>query len=300
MSVRWGEFGVSTLVIAIAAGLALWTMPAWELQDMSAYRGAAERLVSGGPLYAPPGPVLDTAEVYRYAPWFAALWIPLLPIPPEALAVLWGVTLVTASITAVLPLLSELTPLRLAVASLGLILCLRAAAIGNVEPLMVAVLVHGVERRSGPLWIALAASLKAAPIVLALVYLGRGEVRRFAWTFALTTVLVAPMLLFDLTHYPTGPGASISMLALLGPVPWLIGLVIGAAITVGLARGRWAWMAAAVTYLIALPRLGLYNFPMLMVGAPSVLDTRWRRGGTKSGSALVGREAGNQAVGEVD
>lgn len=49
------------------------------------------------------------------------------------------------------------------------------SAVGNAQALMVAWLVWGAERRSGPLWIALAASLKAVPILFAIVYIGRRQ-----------------------------------------------------------------------------------------------------------------------------
>jgi hypothetical protein len=53
-----------------------------------------------------------------------------------------------------------------------------------------------------PAWIALGASLKG-PLLLALVYAGRGEWRRAALTLGLTVVLVAPAFLFDLSRYST-------------------------------------------------------------------------------------------------
>lgn len=264
------EIAVAAILMVVALALLLWTMPAWQVQDLTAYRGAADRLATGQPLYPPPGPVTDTADVYRYAPWFAAVWVPFRSVPNDLVAIAWSGLLVLAGFAAVVPLLMRRTILAWAAAALGFVLCLRAAAIGNVEPLMVAALAHGVERRSGPLWIALAASLKAAPIALALVYLGRREWVRFGLTLGLTVLLVAPMLLFELRDYPTGAGASISVLGLLGPGIWVIVSVAGAAVTLVSARTHWSWLAAAVTALIAIPRLGLYNAPLLLVGAASL------------------------------
>jgi len=265
---------LAALLGALAVWIAFAGIPAWHVQDMSAYRGAAERLATGAPLYAPPGSILDSADVYRYAPWFAVLWMPFMAIPDEPMRVAWSAVLIAASLVAVLPLLRTPTPLRVAIAGLGLVVCLRAAAIGNVEPLMAAALVHGVERRSGPLWIAAAASLKGGPLALALVYAGRGEWRRVAVTLALTAVLVLPMLLFDLSNYRTDAGASISVLALAGPIPWLLILTVAALATLSLARTRWAWLVAAVTALLALPRLGFYNFPLLLVGVNGLVPRR--------------------------
>lgn len=56
---------------------------------------------------------------------------------------------------------------------------LLAASASALVPLIVAALVLGVERRTGPPWIAFAASLKAVPILFVVTYLGRREwVRR--------------------------------------------------------------------------------------------------------------------------
>ena len=90
---------------------------------------------------------------------------------------------------------------------------LQGAIFGNVQPLLVLMLMWGVERRSGPLWVAVGASLKAVPLVLALVYAGRGEFGKAAWSLALTLILIAPMLLFDLASYPTSPGPNQQSLA---------------------------------------------------------------------------------------
>lgn len=60
-------------------------------------------------------------------------------------------------------------------------------------------LVWGVERRSGPLWIAIGASLKAVSLLLALVYAGLGEWRRAGLALLLTAVMVAPAFLYDLS-----------------------------------------------------------------------------------------------------
>ena len=84
---------------------------------------------------------------------------------------------------------------------------LEGAAYGNVQPLLVLALLWGAPRRSGPIWVALAASLKLDPILLVVVYAGRGEWARAAWTLAITAALVLPMLAFDLSGYSRDIGA---------------------------------------------------------------------------------------------
>ena len=46
---------------------------------------------------------------------------------------------------------------------------------GNIQPLMVLSLPWGTNRRSGPIWIAVAASAKYMPVLLGLTYLARRE-----------------------------------------------------------------------------------------------------------------------------
>jgi hypothetical protein len=259
------------LLPALLGALGVWIllagMPPWDVPDMAAYRGAAERLATGQPLFPASHATTNASDVYRYAPWFALLWVPFRAVPDSVMALAWSVILVLASVAAVWPVIRRVTPLRLSIAFLGFVLCLRAAAYGNVEPLMVATLVHGVERRTGPLWIAAAASLKGGPLALLLVYAGRGEWVRVAWTIGLTIALLAPLPLFDLSHYPTTSGSSLSILSLGGPIVWIAALVSLGVVTIVVARSRWGWLAGAATALATMPRLGFYELPMLLVGS---------------------------------
>jgi hypothetical protein len=149
------------------------------------------------------------------------------------------------------------------IAVLTAALLLPAAASGNVQPLLLATLLFGLERRSGPLWIALAASLKAAPILLVAVYLGRREWTRAMLALGLTAILTLPMLLFDLSHYPTDTAAAI------GPLPFWLLLAAAACATAAsfaLARTRYAWLAAAAAVLLAIPRWSYYQPSFVILG----------------------------------
>src|SRR5918992_563782 len=170
---RWVRLArIVALAVVIAIGIVnlYWAVSGWTLSDATAYWNAGLRLRAGEPLY-PSLTDVDASNVYRYAPWFAWLAVPVTFLPIEAAAVLWSAVLLSASGVALLPL--------------------------------VRALVHGVERRSGPLWIAIAASLKATPILFALVYLGRRQYWRAAMAAAATALLVAPALLYDLRGYVT-------------------------------------------------------------------------------------------------
>jgi hypothetical protein len=220
------------------------------------------RLRDGDALY----PALvsqDASNVYRYAPWFAAAWIPLTFLPQQAAYALWGVISLVAAGYCVWRVAAARS---LGAVMLGLLiaaLLVPAAASGNVQPLLLASLMFGVERRSGPLWVALAASLKAAPILLVAVYVGRRQWGRVAWAVALTIALTAPMLAFDLSLYPTDVAAAT------GPLPSWIALgaagALGLAAT-ALARTRYGWLTASAAVLFAIPRWSYYQPTFLALG----------------------------------
>ncbi|MEP7040309.1 MAG: glycosyltransferase 87 family protein, partial [Chloroflexota bacterium] len=141
------------------------------------------------------------------------------------------------------------------------------SAVGNVQPLLVATLMWTVERRSGPLWVGVASSLKIFPLLFVAVYLGRREWRRAAVALAVAAALWAPALLYDLRGYTTDAGQAASLVAV--PVAWVVVIGVGVVQALRLARTRFAWLAAATTVVVSLPRLFVYDVTYLMVGAVS-------------------------------
>ena len=255
-----------TVALAMIIGVGVvnlyWAFSAWTLSDAAAYWNAALRLREGEPLY----PLLanvDASEVYRYAPWFAWAAVPFTFLPVQVAGALWSGVLLVGSTVALVPLVRGRA--WMLVALFGPIL-VGISAVGNVQPLLVAALVWGVGRRGGPLAIGAAASLKIFPILFAAVYVGRREWGRAALTLAVAALLWAPALLYDLRGYATDAGQAASLYAV--PVLWGAVVATGAVFTVRLARGRYAWLAAATTVIISLPRLFVYDVTYLMVGSP--------------------------------
>ncbi len=248
------------LVIGLGIANLYWSVAQWTLSDAGAYWEAANRLRAGGELY-PAVANVEASDVYRYAPWFAWLTVPFTFLPVQVAGVVWSLVLVAASVAAVVPLARANAWLQVA---FFFPILVGISAVGNVHALVVAALVWGVERRSGPLWIALAASLKAVPILLALVYLGRRQWWRAAATLALAAALVAPALLYDLSGYVTSTGQA----GMLVELPVLFGVIVAGACaaTLWLARGRHAWLAAATTVVLATPRFFVYDVTYLLVG----------------------------------
>jgi hypothetical protein len=237
----------------------------WSLSDMDAYWNAAMRLREGALLY-PPVSDPSAVDIFKYAPWFAWAWVPLTFLPKALVGALWSTVLVAASAVALLPLISRPSLSRLAAAALLGSLLLWSAASGNVQPLLIAVLVHGVARSSGPLWIGIAASLKIFPLFYALVYVGRRE-----WLSASIAVLVAaalwlPVLLYDLRYYQGGIADSPNPLLAASPVVYGIAAVAAIGITLACARGRFGWVAAAAGLFAVLPRVSLIDLSQLAVG----------------------------------
>jgi glycosyl transferase family 87 len=255
-----------TVALAVIIGIGLFNLlqavQHWTLSDAAAYWNAGLRLREGAPLY----PLLtnvDASEVYRYAPWLAWLAVPFTYLPVQVAGAVWSAVLLVASGFALVPLARARA--WVAVAFFAPIL-VGISAVGNVHPLLIASLAWTVERRTGPFWMGVAASLKIFPILFALVYLGRGQWGRALAAIVFTALLWAPALLYDLRGYATEAGQAASLIS----VPLLWAVVVGAAIgmTLRLAPGRFGWLAAASTVVLALPRLFVYDVTYVVVGMP--------------------------------
>ena len=255
--------GIGLTLTFVGVGEALGLVPSSPDQDWQAYLGAAERLRAGLALY-PPVPDPGAASVYRYAPWFAVAWVPLTFLPRQAVAVGWVSGMFIAGVVALWPLLSSRRLGLVLLAGLLAPFLAQAAIHGNVQPLLVAALVHTIDRRGGPAIVGLAASLKGFPLVYALRYAVVGEWRRCAVAVLVAVVMTAPMLLFDLSHYPVAPGP-LTGLWLVSPFLWAAGAGAALAGLVRFGRGRAGWFAASLAVVMAMPRLLYYDMTYLLV-----------------------------------
>jgi hypothetical protein len=239
----------------------------WGLEDVDAYWQAALRLRAGEPLYLP-GVDPDSYRVFRYAPWFAWLWVPLTYLPQTVVEWAWAAVLAVASV-AILVGLARLG--RSAAWALALIITpwlLSLVQVGNIQPLVVAMLAYGISRRTGPFWIGIAASLKGVPLVFGLVYLARREWLRLIASFAVTAILLAPTLLFDLSGYTTDPGRSFSLYYYISPTAWFVAAAASASVALVLAvrRSPYVWVAAAVAVMLLSPRTHVTYATFLVIG----------------------------------
>ncbi|MEP6807897.1 MAG: hypothetical protein ABI978_04795 [Chloroflexota bacterium] len=274
----WVAFGGLAVLLALTAYALTTDAISQKIGvDVSAYWNAAERLRAGQPLYV--AGAANASDLYRYAPWFAYLWIPLTSFDRAIVTAGWVGLMICAALISTLPLLRSGPPGWAAFAILAP-LQLQAAVYGNVQPLLVLVLLWGVERRSGPLWIALCASLKAVPLLLAVVYAARGEWIRAGIAVTLSVALVAPAFLFDLSGYSTASGPRQMSLAAVSVLLWIPPAIAAIVATWLLARTRYAWVAAALAMIAALPRLLDYEFGFLLIGLARRESKRGEGGST--------------------
>jgi hypothetical protein len=239
----------------------------WNFGDVNAYWLAAERLRDGEPLYL--GSLdPDSYRVFRYAPWFAWIWVPLTYLPRTLVEWGWAAILAASSLWIVVGLLRLRSAAAVALTLVMIPWLLSLVQVGNIQPLVVASLAYGVSRRSGPIWIGLNASLKLVPAFFALVYVARRQWRRVALAAAATAVFAAPYLLYDLSGYQTDPGRSYSLYYYVSPVAWVVAAAASSAVAVMLAlrRSRHVWVAAAVAVMLVAPRTHVTYATYLVVG----------------------------------
>lgn len=270
--------GARLIAMAIALGwlgytLASWFL-AWNPADAGAYYEAAQRLVGGHPLYPAFNP--EAHEVYRYAPWFAVLWIPLTAFPETLVAHVWSLAMLAASAIAAWPLIRRGTPASLTLGALLGAFLAETAMFGNAHPLVVAILVWTITRRTAPLWVGITTSLKLVPILFVIPWLGRHEWRKAALAIAAAAILFAPMLLFNLSDYVTSPGTGLLSLYAVSPVLWFVVAAITGIVTVILAirQSTYAWLAAAVLMFVGPPRVTTSYLGFILVAVVVMLEER--------------------------
>jgi hypothetical protein len=238
----------------------------WNPADAGAYYDAASRLVTGQALYPPVNP--EAHEVYRYAPWFAAAWIPLTALPREVAIHAWSLAMLGCSALAVWPLLRRPSWASVALAALAGQTLVETAMFGNAHPAIVALLVWTAGRRSFPAWVGVAATIKLVPLAFVLVWAGRRQWRPAAAAVVVAAFLAAPMLLFDLSNYVTDPGTGLLSLYSVSPVLWLAATAAVTVATVWLAmrRSHYAWVAASLLMFLGPPRVVLSYLAFVLVG----------------------------------
>ena len=257
-------FRLVAVAVLVAVGIdhVYYAIIQWPLHDMDVYLAAATRVRDGHALYL----TGDVLHSYWYSPWFAYAWVPLTHLPRIVVAVAWSGLLLaaTAVVAAMLYRMGRSGPLLALLVGPPLF---AVSAGGNVQPLMVLALLWGLHRRTGPLWVALATSLKYTPILFAVVYLARRQWWRAVAAAGLGALLLAPAFAGGVAAGGTPSQGADSALSL-GWVPYLA--ILGV-LTVGqlIVPPRFAPITAAAAAVFALPRLFVYDVTLLAAGAAS-------------------------------
>lgn len=241
----------------------------WPMGDVQIYWEAGERIRSGEPLYPGDAPFRS----FRYAPWFAWMWAGFSFLPYWLVAIVWEVALLVACVAVAIPFLRS-GVIGLAFAGIMVPLLFAVSAGGNVQALLVVSLLYGIDRRTGPLWIALAASLRATPILFVAVYAARREWGRFWLTLGLTALLVAPMLWDDPMTLVTGVAGREPGLLSFSPLAFAVVAGASVAITAWLAwrRSPYTILGAATAAVLASPKLFGYDVTTFLAVHPDGED----------------------------
>lgn len=263
-----GRLVVNLLAVAMLSVGIVTAAGAWHLTDLKAYLAAAELLASGGNPFEVQLVERSLPFHYHYSPWFAALFVPLIALPVEVVRIGWSVLLVAASAAALTPLALQHGARAFPLVALMAFLLTNMVAEGNVQPILLAALVWTLERPAGPIAIGAAASLKITPILLALVYAGRGQWIRAGVAVAVAALLAAPALMFELSPTATATGGT--GLFTSAPILWAVLVLAAVGATLRLASGRFGWLAGATATILALPRLLVFDVTNLLAALPRV------------------------------
>lgn len=258
------------IATALLLGLAMSQVIAhavpFEPTDASSYTWAGQAWRETGDPYAPAPVIVDDNPIYRYAPWFAVPWMLLSLLPHDVVERVWALCMVVCAFIAVVPVFRSYGPRAIPLGGFMLGWLIAIGLLGNIQPALIALLTWGVERRWGPVAVGVCASLKAVPLLFALVYAGRGEWKKAVTACGVTAALTAPMLLFEIPDLSTQPGASYGLFAM-SPYLWMLTAVAGVVASLLFARSRYAWLAASTAVVLALPRAFFYDATFELVGA---------------------------------
>jgi hypothetical protein len=236
------------------------------LADAHAYYEAAARLNAGQPLY-PAGIDPNSNHIFLYPPLLAIAMRPFALLGFTWFALLWELVVVGCFIGLLRYLGLRRKAVWLSIGLLGVPVgwCLTIAQAHIPFTLLLAL---------GQPWsIALAANLKLTPVLIALWWLGRREYQSFAaflvWMGLFAAIQVALELPGSVAFFSNvgigqiGEVRNISPYAQ-SPVLWLALVLVGALVTLALARTRWGWPAAVTLVTLSPPRLLVYMLTGLL------------------------------------
>ncbi len=235
------------------------------LADVRAYYDAGARLNAGLPLYDQPAGT-DDAAFYRYPPLLAVFFRPLALLPFETAALIWEALLLVLFAATVYRsgLRNRWTWLVLGWLAAPIAWSL---AIGQAQVAVTFLVILGT-----PFGIALAANLKLLPLLVAVYWVGRRDLRALGilglWLVALAalSLLLEPAGTIAFIGFPdlgqVGNVENRSLYAL-SPLLWLAFVAMLATLAFRFAPTRAGWALAVALSVLASPRLLMYQLSTL-------------------------------------
>lgn len=235
------------------------------LADVRAYYDAGARLNAGLPLYDQPAGT-DDAAFYRYPPLLAVFFRPLALLPFETAALIWEALLLVLFAATVYRsgLRNRWTWLVMGWLAAPIAWSL---AIGQAQVAVTFLVILGT-----PFGIALAANLKLLPLLVAVYWVGRRDLRTLGklglWLVGLAalSLLLEPAGTIAFIGFPdpaqVGNVENRSLYAL-SPLLWLAFVAMLAGLALRFAPTRAGWALAVTLSVLASPRLLMYQLSTL-------------------------------------
>jgi hypothetical protein len=266
-ALRLGVFALAVVGALAGAGEVWLHLTGDPLADAHAYFDAANRLNHGLPLY-PPGIDPSSNLVYLYPPLLAVALRPLALLPYWQFALVWE-AVVLVSFGLLIVQLGANRRVWIAIGILGIPIGW-ALSIAQAHVPMTLLLAIGQ-----PWSVALAANVKIFPALVALWWLGRRDYQAFVafllWMFlwGLAQLVLEPGGTFEFLGGGVGLGQlgavrNISPFAFGSPIVWVALVILGALLTLRLAKTRWGWAAAIALGTLSPPRLLVYMLTGLL------------------------------------
>lgn len=235
------------------------------LADVRAYYDAGARLNAGLPLYDQPAGT-DDAAFYRYPPLLAVFFRPLALLPFETAALIWEALLLVLFAATVYRsgLRNRWTWLVMGWLAAPIAWSL---AIGQAQVAVTFLIILGT-----PFGIALAANLKLLPLLVAVYWVGRRDLRTLGklglWLVGLAalSLILEPAGTIAFIGFPdlgqVGNVENRSLYAL-SPLLWLAFVAMLAGLAFRFAPTRAGWALAVTLSVLASPRLLMYQLSTL-------------------------------------
>ena len=236
--------------------------------DAVAYYEAASRLNAGQPLY-PAGIDPSSNHIYLYPPLLAVALRPLALLPYAWFAVVWELAVIASFVALLRYLGVRRKSVWIAIGILGVPIGW-ALTVAQAHVPLTYLLALGQ-----PWSIALAANLKLTPVLIAIWWLGRRDFQSFVAFLVWLTLLALVQVVLE-------PGGSFAFFSSVGfnqigevrnispfaqsPILWISLCIVGALVTLGLARTKWGWPAAVALVTLTPPRLLVYMLMGLLAG----------------------------------